>query len=687
MKGIVMRVASACLLASFFVAAFCIAPVWAEDKEPREKKAEFVGISRTAQPIVDKWLAVIEDAKSYSDEATVDMKTGMPFGGNEQKASFTYVKPDKFRITNQMMDVVSDGKELTVYRKNNKRYITETLHADKMTQIRKHGISTMAQFSLAELMLASDPKAVAADRFRNLNTAGSEEIDGDKCVILEGNLVNAGASSDEHGQPLKMFIREKDWTLRRFELDISPRQSEEDQEKEEEENPFARFIGRDMRAVYELKKAAVNQDVDKSKLAFKAPSGAKKVDKFYSASVNSGDTAQQFPLSGKPAPDFVLDSTDGKTVTLSDKKGSVVVLNMLANNPGGRMGRRFRRMAMGAEPQLEKLDQLQRDFGSKGLTVFCVQPGDSADELLEDMKSKNQDLTVLLDTDRSVRADYVGEEWGSAIVLIGKDGIVQGRYPAAMTEENAQSIRNDVEKLLKGETLAGGKPMTDEQIDEVEAQQNFYFADSDEALNEDRLAESWSVRTQSSGGMFFGRSGGGSSMKSGLWVQTRDSMQEIDPAGKIVAEIPIPRPVSGDNIQEEFAVGRMGNRRVVVHMSSIQGEERGGMFGWRPPKGAMITAGDESGNELWSIELEAKSQQVPQNLTLADVDGKGGDELLFTHNGSLWILNERGETIVRKEVPGWVSWLRVEDMDRNEKAEIYIRSQNKLLRFDYRGEK
>jgi hypothetical protein len=35
-------------------------------------------------------------------------------------------------------------------------------------------------------------------------------------------------------------------------------------------------------------------------------------------------------------------------------------------------------------------------------------------------------------------------------------------------------------------------------------------------------------------------------------------------------------------------------------------------------------------------------------------------------------------------VEGWPQWLRVEDLDRDGRAEIYLRTNAKFLRLDYR---
>jgi hypothetical protein len=105
---------------------------------------------------------------------------------------------------------------------------------------------------------------------------------------------------------------------------------------------------------------------------------------------------------------------------------------------------------------------------------------------------------------------------------------------------------------------------------------------------------------------------------------------------------------------------------------------------FQPPKKATLTAYDREGNELWTKELEVQNYQMPASLVMADVDGRAGDEVLFLHDGAVWVLDARGEVIARKPVEGWPQWLRVEDLDRDGRAEIYLRTNAKFLRLDYR---
>jgi len=92
-----------------------------------EKTVEFEGYSRRAEAAVERMFRALGKLKSYSDEAVIKFETGMSFSQPEQDVAFTYVKPKRFRIKAENNELVSDGKQLTVYMKNMQRYKTTPL--------------------------------------------------------------------------------------------------------------------------------------------------------------------------------------------------------------------------------------------------------------------------------------------------------------------------------------------------------------------------------------------------------------------------------------------------------------------------------------------------------------------------------------------------------------------------------
>ena len=77
----------------------------------------------------------------------------------------------------------------------------------------------------------------------------------------------------------------------------------------------------------------------------------------------------------------------------------------------------------------------------------------------------------------------------------------------------------------------------------------------------------------------------------------------------------------------------------------------------------------------------------PQFLQIVDLDGNGVAEIVFAHQSAIWILNDKGQTIVRAPTSWWVTLLRAEDRDHDKRAELYVRTQGALTRYDLERER
>ncbi len=111
-----------------------------------------------------------------------------------------------------------------------------------------------------------------------------------------------------------------------------------------------------------------------------------------------------------PAPDFTLESLDGKSVHLSDLRGKAVLLNFWATWCGP------------CKIETPWLVELQKQYGSQGLQVIGVAMDDSGkDEIAKFAKDMGVNYPVLLGK------EAVGDEYGGVPALpetffIGRDG-------------------------------------------------------------------------------------------------------------------------------------------------------------------------------------------------------------------------------------------------------------------------
>lgn len=116
-----------------------------------------------------------------------------------------------------------------------------------------------------------------------------------------------------------------------------------------------------------------------------------------------------------PAPDFTLDTLDGKSMRLSDLRGKAVLLNFWATWCGP------------CKIEMPWFVELQKQYGSQGLQIIGVAMDDSGkDEIAKFAKEMGVNYPVLLGK------EAVGDEYGGIPALpetffIGRDGKIVDR--------------------------------------------------------------------------------------------------------------------------------------------------------------------------------------------------------------------------------------------------------------------
>jgi cytochrome c biogenesis protein CcmG/thiol:disulfide interchange protein DsbE len=139
----------------------------------------------------------------------------------------------------------------------------------------------------------------------------------------------------------------------------------------------------------------------------------------------------QGPEGEGTAPVFTLQNLDGETVSLSDFRGKMVILNFWAT---------------WCEPCRSEMPFLQEvaedtEWAQRGLVILAVNIGDSADAVRKFMADNGLSFTVLLDTTRQVGEQY-NTRYIPTTYLIDKDGIIQNTKVGAFTN------KSDIDRMI-----------------------------------------------------------------------------------------------------------------------------------------------------------------------------------------------------------------------------------------------
>ncbi len=167
------------------------------------------------------------------------------------------------------------------------------------------------------------------------------------------------------------------------------------------------------------------------KFAWTPPEGARDV----AAARQPAESEAKTALEGKSAPAFQLTSLEGKTVSLADLKGQVVVLDFWAS---------WCPPCIESLPHMGKLYEQKRDDGVK---VFAINVAEDKAAVEAFLKSKNIDIPVLLDKDGSVARKYNATSIPQTVV-IGKDGTVKNVF-ACFGKDTLTKVREAIDSANK----------------------------------------------------------------------------------------------------------------------------------------------------------------------------------------------------------------------------------------------
>ncbi len=142
-------------------------------------------------------------------------------------------------------------------------------------------------------------------------------------------------------------------------------------------------------------------------------------------------------MKSTPAPDFTLESLDGKTMRLSDLRGKAVLLNFWATWCGP------------CKIETPWLVELQNQYGPQGLQIIGVEAGnDEKDDIAKFVKDMGINYPIL------IGKESVGDAYGGVPALpesffIGRDGKIVDK---SMGLHGRAEIEDSIKQALNTET-------------------------------------------------------------------------------------------------------------------------------------------------------------------------------------------------------------------------------------------
>jgi thiol-disulfide isomerase/thioredoxin len=131
-----------------------------------------------------------------------------------------------------------------------------------------------------------------------------------------------------------------------------------------------------------------------------------------SPTTTSPTTTVEGSQAGNLAPDFALQDLEGQTVTLSDLRGSPVMLNFWATWCGP------------CRHEMPFIQQIYEEWLDKGLVLLTINLRETPAKVEEFMQSNGLSFPALLDRDGSVSLEY-NVSGIPTTFFIDKDGIIQ----------------------------------------------------------------------------------------------------------------------------------------------------------------------------------------------------------------------------------------------------------------------
>jgi peroxiredoxin/outer membrane lipoprotein-sorting protein len=399
-------------------------PVTQDQPSPDVGEKKPANISPEAQAVLDQLGEAYDklDAAEFKGHIQADVE----MAGQKQKMKHEFTSA--FQAPNKFRHELEDG--LLIGSTGEKTYVFQKSANAFFQQKSADGKVAIAQLPspIPQLLQTQNPSllfAIIKDPVRGM-IANMSEITKIADVRIQDQSYPALALTPQDGQTkITLLMDAQSHLLKRLEIEIAPGtlkdgktdsglQSVKAQIEYTTIQPQAKFPG--------------------DHFAWSPPEGAKDL-----AAQKEKTSAKD--LIGKPAPDFTLESADGQSVSLSDLKGKVVVLDFWAT------------WCPPCVKSLPHLDQLYQQTAGDRVRVFAVNLKEDDQQVHSFLQSKGLSLPVLMDREGEVAQKFNIHAIPQTIV-IGKDGSIRKVFVGA-GGDTAEQIREEVE-FASGENEARG---------------------------------------------------------------------------------------------------------------------------------------------------------------------------------------------------------------------------------------
>lgn len=404
----------------------------------------------TIDELADRMARKISSIRTLRQKAawTMQMEMGGMVSKTEMAEDIVFERPNRLNYRSHNSQLVSDGRNLYHRSSMTGKYKQKSID-QSLAQTLAESEGLLEAMTDKEALLSDDPKQklLAITDIAGVEILPDEDRAGRAHWVVRINLKSGPLGRGGQMSPIKIWIDQQTGLVRAAASEGSnpatPSAPAADTEDEEEENPAAPIL-ETMKFTYQVLSSEIDQPVSDSDFHFVPGPRDKKVEPdadFAGRPPVSSRQIERFALSGQPAPDFELALLEGPMFKLSEKKGSVVVIDFWATWCGP---------CLRALPHMR---DLETRFSGKNVVFLGI----STDRLDQAAKVKEvwtkHEIGYACGIDVSQLGKLYKVHGIPCVVLIDQNGVVQGRR-VGFSETSHEFLKADIETLLSGKSLA-----------------------------------------------------------------------------------------------------------------------------------------------------------------------------------------------------------------------------------------